>query len=437
MAANDFLKFKDGDVLVSITGSTSYLLHAAHLRRNSKIFEELLAEEHGADLDATARRNGVTLRYYLELTRGDLAGIGQFVRKPVDRHGIAAAGLDSLIDDFDGGRVHASRVKYWEMLFSMFYNKPVEFDDTTLATVLRDCMSLVDIAESIRAIESVRVIIDLNLLRQGNILYSSIASNPIAWAKLGYRIRSQTIFKESLIHGVGKWNSLSEAQKAELDSPDLDQPLRHIWANKYSQQDKAKEALELRILGHYPAHLTRHAGDRPGRATYASDIYMWMAICFFRQYFAQAISDSRNRLAKDGGFAFYRQLGEGGQAYLNHETFQNFHMYFPMSSKACNVLEANMGILKEEIKPFVKDLLVHRANIDPAQFHEGVHWLTCSVVEKDDFPWHVEEVPKIEDDGDEVMGGLNSIPIRGKKRKSRANNHSRGAERTLMDVDRD
>lgn len=303
----------------------------------------------------------------------------------------------------------------------MFYNKPVEFDDSTLATVLKNCMALVDVADSVGAIESVRVAVDLNLLRQGNILYSSIASNPVAWANLGYRIRSQTIFKESLIHAVGKWNMLNEVEKQTLN-PDI----RLICERKFLQLDKAKQALEMRILGHYPAHLTRHAGDRPGRATYASDIYMWMAICFFRQYFAQAISDGRNRLADDGGFEFYRQLGHGGQAYLNHETFQNFHMYFPMSSKACNVLEANMGILKEEIKPFVKDLLLHRAMIDPAQFHEGVHWLTCSVIDKDDYPWHVEEVGKLEEqqllrDRLGTLNGGGGVPLRSKKRKNRAN----------------
>lgn len=328
-------------------------------------------------------------------------------------------GLKSLVD-FEAGEASPARYKYWEMLFTMFYNRPVEFDDTTLATVLSDCMHLADVAESVGAMEGVRVNIDLNLMRQGNILYSSIASNPIVWANLGYRIRSQTIFKECLIHGVGKWNMLSDIDKA-----DLQPEIRVIMERKFEQLDKAKQALEIRILGHYPAHLTRHAGDRPGRATYASDIYMWMAICFYRQYFAQAIADKRNHVARDGGFEFYRQLGQGGQAYLNHETFQNFHMYFPMSSKACNVLEANMGILKEEIKPFVKDLLVHRAMIDPAQFHDGVHWLTCSVIDKDDYPWHVEEASKVE--GEQQQQG---IAVRGKKRKSQANQ-----DRVIADAD--
>ena len=115
-----------------------------------------------------------------------------------------------------------------------------------------------------------------------------------------------------------------------------------------------------------------------------------MVICFYRQWFAQAISDGRNRVHRDGGYEFYHQIGQGGQAYLNHETFLNFHKYFPMSSKACNVLEANMGTLKEEVKHFVKDILVNNVNVDNVGY-PPLRWLTCVKVAKEDFPWHVEE----------------------------------------------
>jgi hypothetical protein len=286
--------------------------------------------------------------------------------------------------DIDNGKISNEQNQHWDWLFGVFYNKSPDFDNSNLATTLSGCMGLVDVAESVHAVDLVRPVVDLALLRQNNVLWTSIASNPIAWAELGRRVHSPTIFREGIIHVVGKWNTISAEDKAELH-PDI----REICQRKFNEIDIAKEVIELRILGHYPDFLCRNAVDRPGRPTYSADIYMWMAICFYRQWFAQAISDGRNRTSSDGGYEFYHQIGAGGQAYLNHESFKNFHQYFPMSSKACNVLEANMNIMKEDVKKFVTDILVNRSSIDPKTY--PLHWLTCALIMPKDFPWSVTE----------------------------------------------
>jgi hypothetical protein len=302
----------------------------------------------------------------------------------VDNQGRSTtAGLS--LNGIDNGRPRDERLQYWDWLFGTFYSKTPAFDDDNLATVLSGCMGLVDVAETIQAVDSVREVVDLALLRQGSVLWNSVASNPTAWAELGRRVHSPTIFKEGIIHIVGKWNDMSTETKSQLH-PDI----RTVCERKFGELEVAKEAIEMRILGHYPAFLCRDAATKPGRATYSNDIYMWMAICFYRQWFAQSISDGRNRVNADGGYEFYHQIGEGGQAYLSHETFQNFHKYFPMSSKACNVLEANMGIMKEEVKHFVKDILVNNVNVDNVGYPH-LRWLTCVKVTKEDLPWHAEE----------------------------------------------
>src|SRR5204862_3624231 len=112
---------------------------------------------------------------------------------------------------------------------------------------------------------------------------------------------------------VGKWNTISAADKSELH-PDIGE----LCQRKFNEIDIAKKVIELRILGHYPDFLCRNAVDRPGRPTYSADIYMWMAICFYRHWFAQAISDGRNRLSSDGGFDLYNQTGAGCPDLLCH-----------------------------------------------------------------------------------------------------------------------
>ena len=61
-----------------------------------------------------------------------------------------------------------------------------------------------------------------------------------------------------------------------------------------------------------------------------------------------------------------------------------------MSIKACHVLEANMGVLKEDVKQFVGDLMTERTHLKRDN-HE-INWLTCTKVEREDLPWYVAPV---------------------------------------------
>ena len=246
-------------------------------------------------------------------------------------------------------------------------------------------MGLIDVAESVGSADHVRKIVDLALLQQDEGLWSSIATNPIAWAELACRCHSQAIFKESICHIVGKWLMLSDEEKA-----DLSEDIRTLCIAKFKELDLAKEAIEMRILGHYPHFLYRSVEEKPGRPSYSSDIYMWMALDFFRQWFAQNISHGNNRKAADGGFEFYRKLSKGGPAYLDHMDFRNFHQYFPMGRKACAVLERDMSVLKEDVKPFVRDIMRSQVHLDVAR-NDQIKWLTCTLVYKEDCPWVQKE----------------------------------------------
>lgn len=252
---------------------------------------------------------------------------------------------------------------------------------------MNDCFVLIDCAEIIGALDHVGTVVDLALMQQDEVLWKSIAGSPTVWAELGRRVRSPAIFKEAVIHIVGKWKMLDAESKAQLPKD-----IQKLCKRKWDELEVAKRAIEIRIAGHYPPFLCRNHADKPHRAAYASDIYSWMALSYFRQYLAQSGNDSLNRLAEDGGYAWYKAFSQAGDAYLHHEDMRTFHTFFPMSSKACSVLEAHMNVLKEDIKDFVKDLMVVRTHVDPATL-EGVNkpWLTCTVVEKDELPWVVPE----------------------------------------------
>lgn len=75
--------FKDGDVLLKLSASVTMQLHAAVLRRNSKLLSELVAEECSAILTPQAKNKGIHIRYRLELVERPpmgQVGAGKLIR---------------------------------------------------------------------------------------------------------------------------------------------------------------------------------------------------------------------------------------------------------------------------------------------------------------------------------------------------------------------
>ncbi|EXJ83915.1 hypothetical protein A1O1_07544 [Capronia coronata CBS 617.96] len=394
-----FPQFLDGDVLLIVSTTQQYKLHSQVLSTHSAFFADAIAAKPGPRLNAQARRDRAAAYRFEYVASSEKGEPGQWVRKEVNEQGRTPRGGASLLPDFDNGKVSDNAYKAWDWLFGIFYNREPSFVNDTLVKVLGDVIILIECAESIGSIDHVRDVVDLALLRQDQVLWSSIMGNPVAWLELGRRVRSPTIFSEAAIHLIGQWGVLPIEVKDTI-SDDLREFLNH----KADELDRAKEAVELRILGHYPAFMLRTAADKPGRPSYSGDIYMWMAVCFFRQWFAQSISDDRTRRAPDGGLDFYSALSDGGQAYLTHLDFQEFHRYFPMSIKACHVLEANMGVLKQDIMNFVSDLMVERTHLKRDDY-PGIAWLTCAKIDKAELPWHVA-LPKGKNDELNDMYGV-------------------------------
>lgn len=319
------------------------------------------------------------------------------------------------LPDVNNGKSAKEIHGHYDQLFRAFYHIRPRFDDSSLSTVLYDSVGLVDVAEAVGSIEAISETVDIALMRQGVILFQSIAVNPSSWSDLAFRIGSPVIFKEAIIHLVGQWLSMSTEGKFRLRAE-----VANICERKFVELQSKKKAIEIRILSHYPAALKPPADTRPNRPLYATDIYMWISLSLFRQWFGQAMCEERGRNGKDGGAHLYRQLGTGGYSYLDRHAMGRFHEHFPMTPKGVSCLELSISNLKEQIKPFVQDLLVNNSQLDIEK--EPVPYLTCCEVKKADLPWekttHVEEqegslrrllpqtVPKVEDEEDKLTPDL-------------------------------
>ena len=288
------------------------------------------------------------------------------------------------ISDIENGKVPTVIFKDYDNLFRSFYNVPLTIETKNLATVLQDCMGLVNTAETYGALNSVIESVDVALLRQGQILFKSIRVKPIAWANFAEKIRSSTIFKEALIHLVGKLKLISEEERKKLSDITV-----NIIERKHHEVQMVKQALEIRILSHYPQYLHKNASDNPGRSHYASDVYGWMAMSLFRHWFGTQVLEKESKDKDDGGAAFYHQLAQGGQAYLTREQCKHFHLYAPMTPKGKTVFEAHLNTFKADIKQYVVPLMGNTAQLEIDLMHtkDPPEYLLNAEIWDEDCPW--------------------------------------------------
>lgn len=271
--------------------------------------------------------------------------------------------------------------KRWASMFRIIYNMDPLLQSVDSQSIVLEAKDLVQMADDIRVSSEVMRALETALLRLDRLIFHSIFWHPAIWANLGIRMRSAVIYQEAVIHLVGTWKALN-ATTINL----LEPYTRDLCLKKYQELVLRKKTVESRILCHYPESLHCRTGGNLSCASYANNIYMWMAICFFRQWFSHSIVQRRNYVADDGGAALYRKIG-AADVYLTSQEMNYFNLKFPMSTRGRAVFEAKVRELKEEIRSFVDELLVNNSRYT---FDELPH-LTCCRVDEEDLPWNNEE----------------------------------------------
>ena len=121
-----------------------------------------------------------------------------------------------------------------------------------------------------------------------------------------------------------------------------------------------------------------------------------MALAWFRQWFTQRIITDSGHNADDGGYALYKAIGAGGDAYMDKAVLSQFHGNFPITKKGLNVLENHICEIKECMSAWVEksNLLKSNCQLNVEKF--PVEYITWVEFENGDFPW-------LKDEQEEVM----------------------------------
>jgi hypothetical protein len=295
----------------------------------------------------------------------------------------------------------------YDNLFRIFYNYAPALDAINIADAYMQCKTLLSLADLYDALPVVGPRIDHHLLQFQSRLWKQIAKYPTSYLKLGYLARSKTIYAEALIHVVGQW-------------PVGERHLRNTLPECVLEvvEDKVLELAETvaRVEGQlYRLTLYTSRGERVAPA----NAYMeWTVVSLFRQWLADNTSPTPVAVAKTATpqsrhrhdhnsrtqppesqspqttapplGRTYRLLGSTNtSSYLGHEECRRFLKLTPeqYSRDALKRFERRMDELKSMVREACRPLLRCELQLENL---EGVNYLTCTRVVKEDFCWEAE-----------------------------------------------
>lgn len=150
-------------------------------------------------------------------------------------------------------------------------------------------------------------VIENYLLARGQDFFKAISIDPIIWIDVAYRIESKVMFKEALIHLVGKYNLLLSTPpsaavlrrnpKARSMLDQLNVELRDLVESKHEIIKKQCQQIEVAISTHYPSGLQksevtgRADRDGIGRKEYGRDVFSWIGVALYRHWWGQTLAN--------------------------------------------------------------------------------------------------------------------------------------------------
>lgn len=292
--------------------------------------------------------------------------------------------------------------RIYDNLFRILYSINPRFTSSSRdygAYTILDAISLLHAAESLSMVPAIRLVIESRLLSLSQMLWYHIENKPEAWADIAVRLQSPSIFREAMLHIVGKWDLRSgngegfrNVNRKFIREQENGGKVFQLAERKARELKDKKLLVERCLMEYYPKKMM-HSEDTthiPGRAIYSTDIYLWQGLVLVRQYLSSCMLSNMHHRCFDGGAAFYRCIGAGGDAYLRSDTLDRFHLSFGMSTKGKQCLQAAVEFHKSSLAPIVKKLLVDRTQVNrkaKGGEEQGLPYLTCTEILDEELPW--------------------------------------------------
>ncbi|CCE27358.1 uncharacterized protein CPUR_00832 [Claviceps purpurea 20.1] len=300
-------------------------------------------------------------------------------------------------------------LRNYDNLFRIIYNCRPMLDNVDTFRACMQCELLLTLADQYDALTVVAPCVEHHMLQFQSRLWKEMAKDVRGYFELGYLARSKVIFKEALIHVVGRWY-LSQ-KRPDLDVPDF---VLDIAEDKVCKLQEKASRVEYQL---FRLSLTTEQGKR---VRPAHDYLDWLVVSLFREWLADNTkprilpaftieSESNNGHHSDDNIQYipptysicqvYRDLGsDSPSAFLDHKDCEAFLALSPQLYTPENLdrFQKRMADLKALARDLVRPLLhnsleldVSSPNVSYKNFDKPFYF-TCTTVEDDDIPWPLE-----------------------------------------------
>jgi hypothetical protein len=268
---------------------------------------------------------------------------------------------------------HADAVEIWDQVLGSFYNVPLRIPLQDIAATLSTSEQLVTTATNLGCLDLLSAPISTALQSHRHTLYAAISRDPARFLLLSLSLKDSNIYTESLIHIIGAHPCWPWPTKRSSLPPFIHQ----LILTKASALDNLCHETERDLL-----LLTITVPTGPVQPHLPSQFDTWFTVQTFRDTLAQqihALDCDRKKSLKRG--TLFRKMRKG--EYMPYEEMRR--LMARVMPSAVEGLEEDLGLLKECARGIVEEVCVDEGMVDGER--EGVGWLTCVKIGREDIPW--------------------------------------------------
>ncbi|CAG8975963.1 hypothetical protein HYALB_00012201 [Hymenoscyphus albidus] len=390
-----------GEVSIHSKKGYEWVFSEVDFRKASKDFAKLLDEHKPITRTKAQRDAGNTIKWKFELVPNEENPTDLRLRSfkwinPASKAKLKVSDLERDVGE------NPPFNQMYDLFFRIITNNATDFgpvagvsieDKDVVANDKRfvaRTIGVLILTEEHGAMDAVGRFLEMLYLRMGQRLWDYIRGNPETWINIATRIQSPIIFREAIIHCVGKIDSryqrINPAQFRNKGPVFL--AIEKLIQKKIDQLKVLKKKTEEDLINFWPVAMYHpHSSNAyiPDRTVYSSDIYLYQGNIWM-QYIANAFLRDYHHRADDGGIRLYRTIATGGVTYLTPASLHNFTSRFAMSARALEILTKAVEDCKTEAAEYMKELT--RDNTQGQSNDKArLGYLTCVWVEDDEFPF--------------------------------------------------
>jgi hypothetical protein len=296
----------------------------------------------------------------------------QMSAEPSAHHAIIRQEITSPLKPLPATGPPIELCEAYNNLFLIFYSKPPIISTTSISVALKQCEDLISVAKPLRSLSVIRPYLGNAIGRFGKQLYLAIVAEPFRWLEVSMILESAVIFKEALIHIVGKYVSGPDGQ---INLPSvIPQFVRDLIIFKVRYLDQQRMNVNSKTV-------TFSFVDTSIFAT-------WLVVQIWRDWFCREMAGVHLNPIKTG--ALYRTLARSGDAYLAPATVKAVieKIRDPIKVDIEDLME-DLTLLKKFAQEAVKESCVNNSMVDVQE--AGIEHLTCTRILDEELPWFETE----------------------------------------------